>query len=220
MGEAHGVLAGKEIIHLLDRIVIPYLNKYRKNAWTVEVLPLSARFVFPEKYERELVATLAGIEREYPARNDRMLLSLGREISINDLREMNCLSDIIYSRGGCSSFSAWGTFTRNGGAICGYNMDERSISGDLPFTLLAWEAAELDRRSTIENSAPGAMGTTTTLNRDGVIIMGHHEKGLGVSTSERWIPRAIVQREAIESAACSDLPEQIAAGCSPRERFN
>lgn len=61
MGEAHGVLAGKEIIQFLDNILIPYANKQHPNSWDRKVLPAAGAYVFSANYEKELTAMMRGI---------------------------------------------------------------------------------------------------------------------------------------------------------------
>jgi hypothetical protein len=209
MGEAHGVLAGKEIIHLLDNIIIPYVNKQETNGWDRKVLPATAAFTFPERYEKELISAMKGIEIKYPDRNDRMLFSLKREIKIDDLRALNCFGDLIDSMGGCSSFCAWGALTEDGKVICGRNLDERSISGKIPFMVVARQPTEHGRKATVEISGPGVIGISTGMNEDGVIAMFHNGNGLS-STAEKTMPRTIVMREALELAGPADSVEKIA----------
>jgi hypothetical protein len=208
MGEAHGVLAGKEIIQLLDNIIIPFLNKQQTDGWNRKVIPATAAFIFPERYEKELISMLKGIEKKYPDRNDRMLFSLKREIKIDDLRALNCFGDLINSMGGCSSFCAWGALTENGEVICGRNLDERSIPGKIPFMVIARQPTEPGRKATVDITGPGVIGISTGMNEDGMIEMLHDGNGLP-SASEKLIPRTIVMREVIELAGSFDSVEKI-----------
>ena len=208
MGEAHGVLTGKEIIQLLDNIIIPFVNKQQANGWDRKVLTFVAAYTFPERYEKELIWMMKGIEKKYPDRNDRMLSSLKREIKIDDLRALNCLSDLIDSMEGCSSFCAWGSLTESGKVICGRNLDERSISGKIPFMVVARQPTENGRKATVEISGPGVIGISTGMNEDGMIEMFHNGNGLP-SAAEKFIPRTIVMREAMELAGSVDSVEKI-----------
>lgn len=208
MGEAHGVLAGKDIIEVLDNVIIPYVNKKQANAWNQKVLPIAGSFIFMERYEKELVWMMKGIEKKYPDRNDRMLSSLKREIKIDDLRALNYFGDIFNYLGGCSSFCAWGVLTENGEAICGRNLDERTISGTIPFMVIARQPTEPGRKATVDINGPGVIGVTTGMNEDGVIAMSHNGNGLPAS-AEKFMPRAIVIREALESAGSFDSVDKI-----------
>ena len=211
LGIAHGVLAGKEIIEVLDSVLIPYVNKKHPDAWDRQILPVANTFVFPEKYEIELQGIMQGIKTKYPDRHDRMLFSVRREIRIDDLRALNSILDIMDSLNACSSFSAWGTLTENGKVICGRNLDQVYIPGKMPFMVLSREPADLSRKATIEISGPGFIGASTAINEDGVAVLTHYEDGLQTSHKIPWVPRAIVLRDAIESAGNTDSLEQIAA---------
>jgi hypothetical protein len=211
MGEAHGALAGKDIIELLDATLIPYVNKIQKDAWNNKIIPASNAFFFPEYYERELNSIITGIRKIYTNKNDRMLHSINREITEADLRALNCISDIMFSPGGCSSFSAWGPLTENGDVICGRNLDERYIPGmQLSFMILAREVPDIGCRATIEISGPGTVGASTAMNVDGLIFMAHATNGLQPTYNNRWVPRSLARREVIESTQPADSVEQIA----------
>jgi len=209
MGEAHGALAGKEIIHLLDKILIPYVNQKQTDAWDKELIPDARAYLFPERYERELDGIMLGIKKQYPSVADRMLSSINRELSVDDLRVLNCFNELPYSKGRCSSFCAWGKFTQNGEVICGRNLDERPIPGKMPFMVIAREPTEPGRQACIEIFLPGFIGVSTPMNADGLIVMAHHERGLPSSTSQPWEPRAIVLRDVIESVRVTDSIDEI-----------
>jgi hypothetical protein len=209
IGEAHGALAGKDIISLLDTILIPYVNKIQLNGWDSKVVPLSKSFRFPENYEKELNAIFCGIEKRYPDKKSRTLTSVKREISIDDLRALNCFIDLYLSRGGCSSFSAWGSLTVNGEVICGRNLDERYIPGKPPLMIVARQPSELNRQASIEITGPGLIGVSTAMNADGLMLMGHDEQGLKSISVSNWVPRAIVLREAIEAVRTNDSIDKI-----------
>lgn len=107
MGEAHGALAGKEVLTLLDQTLISYINQKKPNAWDDVMLPLGGSFIFPDVYEKELAAIIRGIRKAHPNGQARMLSTIGREITDDDLRVLNCISDIMnWTSDGCSSFSA------------------------------------------------------------------------------------------------------------------
>jgi hypothetical protein len=216
LGEAHGALAGKEIIHLLNDVFIPYVNQKQRDAWDKKLLPAARAYVFPARYERELAGLLAGIKKQYPVKRDRMLFSVNREISLDDLRALNCFNEFSYADLGCSSFSAWGPLTENGEVICARNLDERYIPGRIPFMVLARAPTEPGRQASIEIFAPGVIGVSTAMNADGLIVMAHHERGLHPSAPEPWQPRAIVLRDAIESSRATDSIDEVARSFEDR----
>jgi len=209
IGEAHGELFGGRILQLLNNVIIPLLTRDNKDLWDSWIIPKSRTAVFPKKFEIELAAMLTGIKNRLPNKEDRILFSPGREITLDDLRALNCLSDIVYMDN-CSSFSVWGRFVNGGEVICGRNLDWKSISADSPFSIIAREPSEHGRSATIDINVPGIIGASTTMNADGIIFMAHYEKGLPTQDSQRWIPRAIVLRDAIESANVTDSMFKIA----------
>jgi hypothetical protein len=211
MGEAHGVLAGKDIIQSLDNVFISYANLQLANAWDSKILPTARAFVFPAAYESELAGIMQGIEKKYPNRQDRMLRSIGREITIDDLRALNCIIDIMFSADRCSSFSAWGSLTADGEVICGRNLDERYVPGRTPFMILARQPDELNRQATVDITSPGFIGAITACNADGLIFMEHDANGLETSVTQKWVPRAIVLRDAAESSRVGDSADKIAS---------
>jgi hypothetical protein len=211
MGEAHGVLGGSEIMKALDRTLIPYVNRAKPGAWDRLVLPAARAVRFPDRFEAELGGMIKGIESRFPKRADRMLFSAGREISVDDLRALSCMDDIMeVLRGGCSSFSAWGKLTPDGSVICGRNLDYRTLPGLSPVVVIARKPAEAGRQATIEIGSPGYIGATTAMNSDGIFIMIHHEGGLRSARPEKWLPRGIILRDAIEKMRVSDSIEEIA----------
>jgi hypothetical protein len=129
MGDAHGVLGANEIMAGFDRTLIPYLNQAKPGAWDRLVLPAARTVRFPDHLEAELEGMIRGIRKRYPDKRDRALLSLGREIGIDDLRALNCMDDIMeVLGGGCSSFSAWGRLPGTGASFPA----ETSITGPSP----------------------------------------------------------------------------------------
>ena len=200
MGRAHGVLAGRKILDLLNTILIPYVNGQKPGAWDSYLIPQSKQFKFPEAYERELQGIFYGIKEKFPDSKERQLTDLSREISIDDLRALNCFIDIYLAFGGCSSFSAWGSLTSDGEVISGRNLDERYFPGYKPlFMVIARRPTVLQRMATIDVTGPGLIGASTSINEDGVLVMGHDEKGLKAQTLDKWIPRSVVLREVIET---------------------
>lgn len=216
LGEAHGVLAGKDIIRLLDSLLIPFANRGQKNVWDTKILPASQSFVIPDDYEKELKGIFNGIKTIYPEKHDRILKSLNREVNIEDLRALNSFGDIFLSMGGCSSFSVWGSLTANGDVICGRNLDERYIPGKPPFMIMAREPSDLNRQSSIDINGPGMIGVSTAMNADGLTFILHDSGGINADERIEWVPRGIVLREAIELSRVVDSAEKIGSNFSGR----
>lgn len=210
MGEAHGALAGEDIISLLDSVIIPYINRAEPNAWDKKILPISDSSRFPDDYEKEMKGLVTGLRKTHSKDHGSMLKTVNREIDVRDLRALNCLADLIFSSGGCSSFSAWGHLTRNGEVVLGRNLDATRISDGTSFMVMARVPSEHGRKATIEITGPGILGAATCMNSDGVVILGHDSNGLQKPAFAGWVPRALVMREVIESVEAADSAEQIA----------
>jgi hypothetical protein len=209
MGEAQGMLAGQDIIQEMNTVLLPYVERQGAGTWESRLMPFAASFTFPERYEQELAGILQGIQQRFPNPNDRMLLALGRKIRLEDLRTLNCIVDIMLAENACSSFSAWGALTADGQVIYGRNLDERYINGQAPFMIMAREPSEANRLATIDIASPGFIGAITPMNAEGWVAMAHDSNGLETA-SQQWIPRAIVMRNAIESAHAGESAEDIA----------
>jgi hypothetical protein len=80
----------------------------------------------------------------------------------------------------------------------------------MPFMVLAREPTESGRQASIEIFPPGFVGVSTAMNAAGLMIIMHDERGLYPSASEPWQPRAIVLRDAVESAQATDSIGEIA----------
>jgi len=210
-GEAHGALVGKQIIQLLDQTLISYINQKQPNAWVDVVLPLTRSYRFSQQYERMLLAMIRGIKKTLTDKQDRMLISIGRPIGVDDLRALNCVSDIMGEvDGGCSSFSAWGSLTENGQVISARNLDYRAFPGEIPIIVVAQEPAEVDLQATIEIGTAGYIGASTAMNADGLMLMMHYEKGLQARSENNYLPRALIVRDALEKVRATDPVKQIA----------
>ena len=211
MGEAQGALAGKEILRLVDDFLIPAINRGKQNVWDTVMLPMAKSFALPEPYEKELASIVRGLVIRYPKDKDRMLNSIGREISLDDLRVLNCLNEFMgVSHNGCSSFSAWGPLTADGSVISGRNLDYKKFSGQIPFMVLAREPVNQQRQATIEIGGPGYVGATTAMNASGLFAMMHYVDGSPVRRANQDIPRAMVVREALEEMPSPFSIEKVA----------
>lgn len=212
-GEAHGALGAKDILTVLDGTLIAQVEK-QPGAWEHGILPMVRTFQFPEPYAVELEAMLDGIRKALPDSADRVLSSIGREITLDDLRALNCVGDIMSSGSnmasqGCSSFSAWGRFTADGSVIAGRNLDYTTFPGKIPFCIIARESTGPGSAATLDLSAPGALGVSTAMNSEGVVLLFHDESGLPIKPSGGYAPRPIVSRAALEHLTVEMSSESI-----------
>ncbi|HLY10743.1 MAG TPA: C45 family autoproteolytic acyltransferase/hydrolase [Planctomycetota bacterium] len=208
-GEAHGRLEAAAILSILDEVLIPYMHKLTPGSWERKFLRETAAFSFPARYEEELAGMLDGLRAALPRAEDRTLKSLQREIRGDDLKALNCLSDILGA--GCSSFSAWGGHTADGTPIVGRNLDYYAFPLSSKAVLLACEPAEAGLKATVDVLMPGFIGVGTALNSDGAFLALHDEKGLPGAATTGWVPRSLALRSAIESASGAAAVADVAA---------
>jgi len=197
-GLAHGRLEAAAILSTLDDVLIPTLHKLAPGSWEKKLIQESASFAIPARYEEELSGMLEGLRAALPQEEARTLRTLHREIRLEDLKALNCLSDILGA--GCSSFSAWGARTPDGTPIVGRNLDYFAFPLSSKALLLAVEPSEKTLKATVDVVMPGFIGVSTALNSDGAFLALHDEKGLPGGAAAAWVPRSLALRTAIESA--------------------
>jgi hypothetical protein len=198
-GEAHGRLGAATILAMLDEALIPSINRRAAGAWDRDYVKEAARYAFPARFEEELAAMIDGLRAARPKPEDRVLKSLGREITVGDLKAVNCLSDIMGA--GCSSFSAWGALTADGAPVIGRNLDYYAFPLASKTVLLATEPAEKELKATVDVLLPGFIGVGTAMNAEGVFLALHDEQGLSGGAMSGWVPRSVALRAAIEGAS-------------------
>lgn len=208
-GEAHGRLEAAAILSILDEVLIPYMHKLTPGSWERKFVPAAGSFAFPARFEEELAGMLDGLRSALPRPEDRMLKSLGRELRLEDLKALNCLSDILGA--GCTSFSAWGSRTADGTPIVGRNLDYYAFPISNRALLFASEPAEKGLKATVDVLLPGFIGVNTVLNADGAFLALHDEKGLPGAAASDWVPRSLALRSAIEAATGAGAVREVAA---------
>lgn len=207
-GRAHGILAGREILRFLDQGLIPVIDATSPGAWEAAFAGRTNLFVWPERYERELGAMLEGIRQALPDAEDRRLKRLGREIRLEDLKALNCLTDLV--GGGCSSLSVWGPLTEDGRVLSARNMDYMAFPIGPYQTLIALEPAEEGAKATLDLLAFGYLGAGTAMNAEGVWAAMHDEPGLAARPREGCVPRCLTLRTAVEKARAARAVEDMA----------
>jgi len=208
-GEAQGRLEAAAILSLLDDVLIPSLHKLAPGSWEKKLVRESATFAFPARYEEELAGMLDGIRAALPRKEGRTLKTLDRELGLEDLKAINCLSDILGA--GCSSFSAWGARTPDGTPIVGRNLDYFAFPIASKALLLAVEPSEQNFRATVDIVMPGFIGVSTALNSEGAFLALHDEKGLPGAAASNWVPRSLALRTAIETATGAGAVKDVEA---------
>jgi len=208
-GEAHGRLEAAAIVSILDDVLIPSLHKLAPGSWEKKLVRESATFAFAARYEEELAGMLDGIRAALPQKESRMLKALNRELALEDLKAINCLSDILGA--GCSSFSAWGARTPDGTPIVGRNLDYFAFPIASKALLLAVEPTEQNLKATVDIVMPGFIGVSTALNSDGAFLALHDERGLPGAATSNWVPRSLALRTAIETATGAGAVKDVEA---------
>ncbi|MCC6357020.1 MAG: hypothetical protein IT577_24295, partial [Verrucomicrobiae bacterium] len=143
-GEAHGFLAAKEIIGVCDATA-GFLKQGSDaagkpaNPWE-QGIEAVARFAFPLRCVAELRGMLRGIEMALPNEQDRQIPSLGRAITLEDLKLLQ--AGEVFELMRCSQFSAWGPLTDDGEPIVGRNWDYPPLYSMDYACVLAIEPAE------------------------------------------------------------------------------
>src|SRR5262245_54905932 len=82
-GEAHGVLAAREILKSCDGMAL--FIAAHGGGWD-KALTAVQRFEFSPRFETELAGMLRGIRKALPRSEDRVLSAAGREIGLDDLK--------------------------------------------------------------------------------------------------------------------------------------
>ncbi|HEV3026522.1 MAG TPA: C45 family peptidase, partial [Planctomycetota bacterium] len=208
-GLAHGRLEAAAILSTLDDVLIPTLHKLAPGCWEKKLVQGSASFAIPARYEEELAGMLEGVQAALPQPETRTLKSLNREIRLEDLKALNCLSDILGA--GCSSFSAWGTRTPDGTPVVGRNLDYFAFPLSSKALLLAVDPSEKTLKATVDVVMPGFIGVSTALNSDGAFLALHDEKGLPGGAASNWVPRSLALRTAIEMATGAGAVRDVEA---------
>jgi hypothetical protein len=132
---------------------------------------------------------------------------LDRELTVEDLMAANALADWFGML--CSTFSAWGPLTADGQTLTARNLDFPSTSIMERLQLVVIRRGDAGRRSWIGVSWPGLIGVYTAMSDAGVTMLMHDAAGLPPSEPVGFTPRALILREALESAAAANFVEDV-----------
>ncbi len=215
-GEAHGALAARDIISVCDGMARMIngsgLAAGRKDMSWATALTLVRRFEFPQRFEEELAGMLRGIDAALPDAKDRMMPSLGRPITLEDLKVLQ--TGDLFELMRCSQFSAWGPLTADGDVIIGRNWDYPPLFPIERRCLLAIEPAEDGLKATLDAMWFGMVGTgMATLTSDGTYYSAN-DGGIrtGGLVLQRPSPAALVMRNIAETADPATAIEGLARG--------
>lgn len=205
MGYAHGFLLASDIINFINNIevglVVDSVNNYNS---LIYFLPKAK---FSQKYMDELNGMLDGMKA---SGQSLYIEKLGREVKIDDLKAINLMADTYEFF--CSSFSAWGDFTKDGAPISGRNFDFPMPSTRTPVSkfwlLIAYEPESPNEKKWISVATPGMIGVLTGMSEDGIGIYDLSVHDVGTSPTD-FYPMALVMRDAIDNAGGTDLVEDV-----------
>jgi hypothetical protein len=206
-GVARGILAGREIVRMLDEAVLPAIESQQPGLWSRHNVPSSKSFRLDERHEQELEGMLEGLRQALPQAADRMLTTLGREIAVDDLRAVQHLGERV----GCSSFTAWGPLTADGQPVTGRNLDYHTLFPVSPYLgVVAVEPAEEGLKATIDISGAISVGAATAMNADGVFV-AVHDVPRGPDCAPPFQVRPMGIRNGVEAADAASAVEGVAA---------
>jgi hypothetical protein len=207
-GLAHGALAAKEIVAVIDDVAGAVTRS--GGSWS-QVLLATAGFSFPSEYEAQLSAMLDGIRVSLPNPADRQVAALGREIRLEDLKALHALADTR-----CSQFSSWGGSTVDGEVIVGRNLDYMPLIAAERYALIAQVPEETGLLATLDVATFGSVGAGgVSLNAEGVYAAVNNGGSPELRSGAN--PEPLIIRTALEGAhAGAALDHFIAVlGSSP-----
>lgn len=182
-GEAHGKLAGKEIVKSVNQLA-SLLQRKLPGGWPASII-VGKQFQLPQRFREELQGMLAGIEQSTTA-EERMMIA-GRPVNFDDLALLNTAD--VFELFRCSQFSAWGPAAAGGELIVGRNFDYPPLLPRENFCVLAVEPAESGLRPTIDALFFGFIGCGISAINDAGMYIAPNSGGPS--------PREILPKEPI-----------------------
>ncbi len=201
-GQAQGFLCAREIILGISEYIVPVCEqiarKKKGGSYETVIIPATRAFNWPADAQAEIKGILEGVQKALPDKKDRIIKSLGREISLDDLKAANCLADLM--KNGCSSFAAWGKASSDGNMIVGRNLDYKVNDAMLALQcIMAVEPADKGLKPTLGVSWMSSVGSFTVMNSDGVFVAIHDARGRSRSRKNGWTPRSIALRKVAQT---------------------
>jgi hypothetical protein len=186
-GEAHGRLAGKEIVKSCDQLATFLKNKL-PGGWNTAIV-VCKQFQVPKRFREELEGMLAGIE-QVTTPEERKLQAAGRAINVDDLVLLNTAD--VFELFRCSQFSAWGPAAGDEKLIVGRNFDYPPLLPRENFCVLAVEPDEEGLHATMDALFFGFIGCGISAIRDDGMYVAPNSGGPS--------PREILPKEAVPTA--------------------
>jgi hypothetical protein len=174
------------------------------NNLTDEILqslyPLLDEMVFPAHYEQELRGMLAGLNSR--AGGAVYIPPIGRNLTFNDyfighiLKELNDVN--------CSSFTAWGLMTEDGGLIGGVNKDwidseNNNVRRDKQMIIIRIPDADSGRFATLCVDEPGSISGCKAINEEGLFAKQHDSNSRPRTVNTGFMQDDLFYREVVET---------------------
>jgi len=218
-GIAHGYLTAPDFVALLDNYLTDPAASFVLSGWNTG-LEMLDMFEYPAAYEEELQGILDGMELR--AGGPVIIQSFERALTINDLRGLQSDLDKI----NCSSFTAWGSMTSDGGTISGRNMDFDRITAlmESQILIVRYPSEASGKLAWVSVSWPGEIGCTTGMNEEGVSVSQQDVYRTMPAAVSGFTPDNLVHRLIIESAHAVSAVQnietilqshRITSGCAP-----
>lgn len=218
-GYAHGYLLAPDFVTMLNRYLTDPQAEISAEAWETGLGYLGL-FDFPPEYDEELRGILAGMEAR--TGSDVYVQGFGRALTIDDLRGLQSDLDKI----SCSSFTAWGSMTEDGGTISGRNMDFDRIAAlmESQIVIVRIPSPESGRLAWGSINWPGEVGCTTGMNEEGVTVSQQDVYRYPPTASSGFTPDNILHRIIVETSHPGTVLQNvmnilqshhIATGCAP-----
>ena len=183
-GEAHGRLAGKEIVRSCNQLA-GILNKRLPGGWSASIV-LAKQFQLPARYREELQGMLAGIEQS-TTEEERTGAAIKRPIGLDDLVLLNTAD--VFELFRCSQFSAWGSSAEGGELIVGRNFDYPPLLPRENFCVMSFEPTETGLRPTVDALFFGFIGCGISAINDAGMYIAPNSGGAS--------PREILPKEPV-----------------------
>ena len=208
MGFAHGYLLAEEIVPFVDQFVISLPLVVGVDRYVKRVLPfVTKKMSFTAEEEDELRGMVEGISAKLGPEG-AVLKSLGRTIEAIDLKAGNTFGD--WAGFACSSFSAWGALTADGGTITARNFDYFPHAKlEKLATLVARTPADPARKAWVTVGYPGLIGVISGMNEDGVGLFVHDVMPKTPTEGTGIAPRLLSLRRALETSGGVGAVEQV-----------
>jgi hypothetical protein len=212
MGYAHGYLYAPEIVERLEI----QLNQEEGLADLVEdqVLPTIHRYAVPPGYRMEMEGFLAGMEVRAGGEGV-YVAAFDRTLTLDDLIASTVIDNVEHLSGThCTSFSAWGSATAEGGTITGRNYeqpDDQAHTGRF-ILIVRKPSSGSGSPAWVSVNLPGSFSAETAMNSQGVTFATQEVNLIrATSATTGFCPETLLQRSLIESAKAATVIQDVSA---------